>query len=142
MSNGVNAGRLLARLITGGEVAHAALYDPSRLGQAKGAATFVTANAAVATHFVGDRVKGWRRSADDLAPGEGDVVSYGGQLAAAYRDEEGTLHTRSARCTHLGCLVQFNSGERTWDCPCHASRFGLDGRVLNGPAVEPLPPLG
>ena len=61
---------------------------------------------------------------------------------AVFRDDDGKLHERSARCTHLGCIVRFNDAERSWDCPCHGSRFGVDGEVLEGPAVRPLPPAG
>jgi Rieske Fe-S protein len=57
-----------------------------------------------------------------------------------YRDEAGGLHAVSLRCTHLGCLLRFNAAERSWDCPCHGSRFDVDGRVLEGPAVQPLEP--
>ena len=55
-----------------------------------------------------------------------------------YRDPQGTLHAVSSVCTHLGCLVKFNNAEKTWDCPCHGSRFGVDGAVLDGPATRPL----
>jgi Rieske Fe-S protein len=57
-----------------------------------------------------------------------------------YRDDSGQPHALAATCTHLGCIVGFNDAERTWDCPCHGSRFGIDGTVLNGPAVRPLEP--
>jgi Rieske Fe-S protein len=57
---------------------------------------------------------------------------------AVYRDEDGTAHAVSARCTHMGCLVRFNAAETSWDCPCHGSRFDVDGTVLEGPAVRPL----
>jgi Rieske Fe-S protein len=59
---------------------------------------------------------------------------------AAYRDEHGRLHAVSGRCTHLGCLVAWNTAERTWDCPCHGSRFTHDGKVIQGPAVDDLAP--
>jgi Rieske Fe-S protein len=73
--------------------------------------------------------------------GEARVVRHGvhGKVGV-YRDEQGVAHAVSMRCTHLGCLVHFNDAERTWDCPCHGSRFGVDGRVLEGPAVKPLAP--
>lgn len=61
-----------------------------------------------------------------------------GEKLAAYRDENSTLHVVSAVCTHLKCIVQFNNAEKSWDCPCHGSRFALDGSVLEGPAWEPL----
>jgi Rieske Fe-S protein len=57
-----------------------------------------------------------------------------------YRDAQGVLHECSAVCTHLGCVVQWNAGEKSWDCPCHGSRFGIDGAILNGPARQPLAP--
>jgi len=66
------------------------------------------------------------------------VVRRGVHLVAAYRDAEGELHERSAICTHLGCVVHFNSAEATWDCPCHGSRFDTQGRAVNGPASKPL----
>jgi nitrite reductase/ring-hydroxylating ferredoxin subunit len=79
------------------------------------------------------------RSLDDLGPGEGDVVSVNPYMkVAAFRDEEGEIHAVSAACTHLRCVVEFNSADRTWDCPNDGSRYGLDGRVLSGPATEPL----
>ena len=78
------------------------------------------------------------RPLDSLAPGEGDIVGHNGEKVAAYRDEDGALTAVSARCTHLGCQVNWNSAERSWDCPCHGSRFAPDGRVLEGPAVHAL----
>ena len=57
---------------------------------------------------------------------------------AVHRDASGALHERSAYCTHLGCVVAWNGAERTWDCPCHGSRFGVDGAVVHGPAIAPL----
>jgi len=81
------------------------------------------------------------RSAKDLVPGEGGVVTLDGQRVAAYRDADGTLHAVSARCTHLGCTVGWNPGEGTWDCPCHGSRYHADGTVLRGPAEKALTPV-
>lgn len=75
-----------------------------------------------------------------LERGEGTVVRAAGKPCAVHRDDRGELHAVSAVCTHLGCLVAFNNAERTWECPCHGSRFGVDGEVLQGPALEPLEP--
>ncbi|MGN4159672.1 Rieske 2Fe-2S domain-containing protein, partial [Streptomyces sp. NEAU-PBA10] len=61
-----------------------------------------------------------------------------GRRRAVHRAEDGTVRAVSARCTHLGCLVSFNQAETTWECPCHGSRFGTDGAVLQGPATRPL----
>jgi Rieske Fe-S protein len=96
-------------------------------------------NAQVAGRFLGDRVRGgWRESLDEIAQGEGRLLRRGlGQVAAA-RDAEGELHVLSARCTHLGCIVAWNAAEQSWDCPCHGSRFGIDGTVLEGPATAGL----
>jgi len=76
----------------------------------------------------------------ELSPGEGGVIERQGEKLAAFVDPAGELHLYSARCTHLGCTVGWNPGEETFDCPCHGSRFGSDGKVVNGPAARPLPP--
>ena len=77
-------------------------------------------------------------SEDEIAPGQGTLVRSGLTKKAVYRDDQGDLHVRSAVCTHLGCMIAFNSAEKSWDCPCHGSRFGIDGEVLHGPANAPL----
>jgi Rieske Fe-S protein len=74
----------------------------------------------------------------DLLPGEGKVVELRDDKAAVYRDEEGHLHVLSAKCTHMGCIVHWNSAERSWDCPCHGTRFSTEGKVLEGPALTGL----
>jgi glycine/D-amino acid oxidase-like deaminating enzyme/nitrite reductase/ring-hydroxylating ferredoxin subunit len=142
MSGGIMAGRLLGDLITGSPCPWSDLYDPRRiLPVVREGGHFLKHQAQVARHFVGDRLPGPARPpADGLAPGEGAVLSVDGRRCAVYRDEDGQLHAVSARCTHLGCLVAFNATERTWECPCHGSRFDVDGKVLQGPAVRPLDP--
>jgi Rieske Fe-S protein len=74
----------------------------------------------------------------DLGIGEGAVTHHNGTQVAVARDRDGQVHAVSAICTHLGCVVGFNDGDQTWDCPCHGSRFALDGSVLDGPATDPL----
>jgi Rieske Fe-S protein len=97
-------------------------------------------NGKVAIDFVGDRVTpSHEGDPEAVPPGEARVVRDGLGKKGVYRDESGTLHAVSLRCTHLGCLLRFNSAERSWDCPCHGSRFDVDGRVLEGPATRPLP---
>jgi Rieske Fe-S protein len=89
--------------------------------------------------FIGDRVAmRWAGPAGGLAPGRGGIVDIDGEKLAAYRDEDGELHALSPICTHLRCVVGFNQAERTWDCPCHGSRFDVQGEVLRGPATRPL----
>ncbi|MFI2780448.1 FAD-dependent oxidoreductase [Streptomyces sp. ALB3] len=142
MSGGAMAGQLLASTLTGEEPEWAGLYDPRRLwSTVREGATLLKQQADVARHFVGDRLKTTHvDSVAEIAPGSGAVVRVEGRRCAVYRDEDGTAHAVSARCTHLGCLVAFNEAETAWECPCHGSRFGIDGEVLHGPALRPLPP--
>ena len=81
------------------------------------------------------------RSLFDLRPGEGAIVEIDGEKVAAFVDDDKTLYTVSARCQHLGCTVAWNGRGRTWDCPCHGSRYDSKGAVLNGPTTKPLPPV-
>jgi nucleotide-binding universal stress UspA family protein len=76
----------------------------------------------------------------ELGKGEGGIVAVAGSKVAVYRDEKGTTHALSAKCTHMGCTVRWNGTDRTWDCPCHGSRFSPTGEVVEGPASKPLPP--
>jgi len=78
------------------------------------------------------------RSVDDLAPGTGGLVELEGVRVAAFRDDDGAVHVLNPRCTHMGCTVDWNDTDRTWDCPCHGSRFSTDGDVVQGPAAKPL----
>jgi glycine/D-amino acid oxidase-like deaminating enzyme/nitrite reductase/ring-hydroxylating ferredoxin subunit len=142
MTNGAMAGRLLAATITGEELPWAGMYDPRRFSPFREGPSMAAAQAKVGAHFVGDRVRALTRigrSVDSLANGEAAVVRVGARTCAAYRDEDGAVHAVSARCTHLGCLVQFDEVEREWACPCHGSRFSVDGEVVHGPAIKPLP---
>jgi Rieske Fe-S protein len=79
-------------------------------------------------------------TAGGIPPGHARVLPDGVGRKGVYRGLDGTVHAVSLRCTHLGCLLRFNAAERSWDCPCHGSRFAVDGAVLEGPAVHPLSP--
>jgi len=139
MSTGVMAGHLLAASIAGDQLPWAGLYDPRRLHPGREAAPMMKLQAKVARRFVGDRLRSSQAdSVDDIAPGEGAVLRVEGRRCAVYRDDTGALHAVSARCTHLGCIVAFNDAERVWECPCHGSRFAVDGSILQGPASKPL----
>lgn len=81
------------------------------------------------------------RSFFDLRVGEGAVVEVDGEKVAAYLHDDGTTFALSARCQHMGCIVEWNSRARTWDCPCHGSRYQYDGEIINGPTTKPLPPI-
>jgi nitrite reductase/ring-hydroxylating ferredoxin subunit len=139
MTNGVMSGRLLAASIAGEELAWTGLYDPRRLHPVQEAGPMLKLQATVAKHFIGDRFGGSAvGSVADLAPGTGAVLKVDGSRCAVFRDDDGTVHAVSARCTHLGCIVGFNDAERAWECPCHGSRFAVDGSVIQGPANRPL----
>ncbi|MET7370291.1 FAD-dependent oxidoreductase [Streptomyces sp. NPDC005566] len=142
MSGGAMAGQLLASTLTGAEAEWAGLYDPRRLWSTLREGTaLLKQQAEVTRHFVGDRLKTTHvDSVAEIAPGSGAVVRVQGSRCAVYRDMDGMAHAVSARCTHLGCLVAFNEAETAWECPCHGSRFGINGEVLHGPALRPLPP--
>ena len=141
ISNGTAAGLALADLALGRDCPWLAVFDATRLKPGTSTLEIVKENANVAKRFVGDRLAALRApSAEELGPGEGALVREGGETLAAYRDDDGALHLLSPTCTHLGCLVAWNTAERTWDCPCHGSRFASDGAVLEGPAVDPLAP--
>lgn len=146
---GMTAGTLAAMLITddiaGRENPWAGMFSSTRVKPLAEAGRFMTENSRVGVRFFVDRALApGRRDIHDLAPGEGAIVSADGQKVAGYRDDDGALHAVSTRCTHLGCQVAWNAAERSWDCPCHASRFTPDGDILNGPATRPLParPVG
>ena len=143
MTGGTAAGMILSELIVEGESPWADVFDPLRVTPGASAREFVGENATVGARFVGDRLRSLlSRDVDLPAAGEGKVVRQGGRPIAVHRDDEGELHTVSAVCPHLWCLVDWNDAERTWDCPCHGSRFDCDGEVLSGPALEGLSDLG
>jgi glycine/D-amino acid oxidase-like deaminating enzyme/nitrite reductase/ring-hydroxylating ferredoxin subunit len=138
MTNGTLAGTLLADLLQGLHNPWAELYDPRRIELGASAGKLVKENLEVAKELTTGFLRAAGGSPDDLGTGEAGVFLTRHGRTAAFRDEQGTLHAVSARCTHMGCSVRFNDAERSWDCPCHGSRFALDGAVLQGPAVEPL----
>lgn len=116
-----------------------ALYDPSRkrIGAVR---EYVTENLNVARQYGDWLTTGDVQSVKDIAHDSGAIMRRGLHKVAVYRDVEGGLHTCSATCPHLGCIVQWNQSEKTWDCPCHGSRFDQYGKVMNGPANRDLAP--
>lgn len=139
MTHGTIAGRLLTDLIQGHDNAWAALYDPSRkrLGAAK---DFASENANVVVQYASWVTPGETESANDIPRGSGMIMRHGLHKLAVYRDESGEIHAFRAACPHLGCIVEWNKSEQTWDCPCHGSRFDALGHVINGPANRNLTP--
>jgi glycine/D-amino acid oxidase-like deaminating enzyme/nitrite reductase/ring-hydroxylating ferredoxin subunit len=139
MTHGTIAGMLLSDLILGRENPWTELYDPSRK-TASAVADFAEENLNVATQYADLLTPGEVASVDDVANEEGAVIRKGLSKIAAYRDRDGVVHSMSAVCRHLGCIVAWNSAEKTWDCPCHGSRYDARGEVINGPANQGLEP--
>ncbi|MCA1841328.1 MAG: FAD-dependent oxidoreductase [Actinomycetota bacterium] len=141
MTNGTAAAMILADRITGVENPWAKFFDSTRLDVLKSAKEVIKQSAASVDHLLGDRLRTISvPAAQTLRNGEGGLVELDGEKVAAYRDESGALKAVSPACTHMGCLVSFNGAEKTWDCPCHGSRFDLEGKVIQGPAVKDLEP--
>lgn len=117
------------------------MFKPTRKQIVGGLGTIVRENAEYPVHLVMDRLREDRSvTPGSIEPGDGKVLRLDGRHVACHRDDAGTLVMVDAVCTHLGCLVRWNPAERTWDCPCHGSRFAPDGAVIGGPAEEPLEP--
>jgi glycine/D-amino acid oxidase-like deaminating enzyme/nitrite reductase/ring-hydroxylating ferredoxin subunit len=139
LAMGSIAGQILAGHIGGEPNPHAALFSPHRVSL-RGAPTLAQINAKTALDFIGDRLRPTEApGSDDVPVDAARVLADGLGKKGVYRDRTGAVHAVSLRCTHLGCLLRFNGAERSWDCPCHGSRFDVDGAVLEGPAIRPLP---
>jgi Rieske Fe-S protein len=140
MTFGTLAGMMIADAILGRSNPWAELFDPSRKALRRGLWDYLKENADYPYYMIRDRFAGAdARSLRAVKRGDGKIIDRNGAKVAAYRDEAGTVTLRSAICTHLGCAVAWNGAERTWDCPCHGSRFKPSGEVISGPAEAPLP---
>jgi glycine/D-amino acid oxidase-like deaminating enzyme/nitrite reductase/ring-hydroxylating ferredoxin subunit len=140
MTHGTIAGLLLTDLILGRPNPWATLYDPSRK-PISAAPTFIKETANMAGAYVVDWLSGGEvDSVSEIERGCGAVMRRGLSKVAVYRDERGQAHEMSAVCPHLGCIVHWNAAEKSWDCPCHGSRFDKLGKVINGPSNADLEP--
>jgi glycine/D-amino acid oxidase-like deaminating enzyme/nitrite reductase/ring-hydroxylating ferredoxin subunit len=137
MTHGTIAGMIISDAILRRDNPWSALYDPSRT-RSGAALEWLKENVNVALQYTSWLTPGEVESVDQITPGNGAVVVESGSKIAAYRDERGELHKRSAVCPHLGCIVAWNPAASTWDCPCHGSRFDKLGKVINGPAATDL----
>lgn len=129
----------LTEILTSGSSRYEKLFRPSRVKPVAGFSNFVREQADVVSKllsipFDGKKIEG----ISDLAADEGRVVKYEGEKIALYKAPSGELHALDAACSHLYCTVQWNGSEKAWECPCHGSRFGVDGDVLTGPTQKPL----
>jgi glycine/D-amino acid oxidase-like deaminating enzyme/nitrite reductase/ring-hydroxylating ferredoxin subunit len=139
MTAGTVAAELIADAILGRENPWSSLYDAKRLDLRASAAKLVKENAAIGFRFFAQRLsRAEKRSPEELANDEGAIVRVGGLKRAVYKDDAGTTHVLSPVCRHLWCYVEWNAAERSWDCPCHGSRYTGEGKVIQGPSVQDL----
>ncbi|HEY6977019.1 MAG TPA: (2Fe-2S)-binding protein, partial [Chitinophagaceae bacterium] len=133
------AALVLKDLLLTGPNEYTDLFNPNRIKPVAGFAKFVKENLDVAKELVGKifPIEKLEELAD-LAYGEGKVVKFEGHNIALYKDEQGKLYAVNPVCTHLKCTVSWNMVEKTWDCPCHGSRFDWKGKVVTGPATQDL----
>jgi len=139
LTTGVAASLILPDLIAGKNHPWARAYPIKRKLEEPSVVVSYAQDFVGAMKHVVEHVVPEMKTAAGLKPGQGAVVTEKKEKIAAYRDDKGKLYKRLASCTHAGCVVQWNSFERCWDCPCHGSQFAPDGAVLNAPAVTPLP---
>jgi glycine/D-amino acid oxidase-like deaminating enzyme/nitrite reductase/ring-hydroxylating ferredoxin subunit len=129
----------LTDLIVTGKSEYEDLFRPSRIKPVAGFANFVKESADVVQQFIGGMFSREKlNELSELPPGEGRIVKYEGKSLALYKDDNGMLHAVNPACTHIKCTIGWNSVEKSWDCPCHGSRFSVDGEVLTGPARKDL----
>ena len=139
MTFGTLAAIMLSEAILGRQSPWAELFAPSRKAIGHSSWDYLKENADYPYYLIRDRLVGAdARSLRSIKRGEGRIIELGGSKVAAYRDQSGKVTRLSSTCTHLGCTVGWNNAERTWDCPCHGSRFKPSGEVISGPAETPL----
>jgi glycine/D-amino acid oxidase-like deaminating enzyme/nitrite reductase/ring-hydroxylating ferredoxin subunit len=138
MTTGIMAGHLLADYVLNRDNPYKELYSPSRFHADPDLGKAITTNADVAKHLIKGKLEFVPKDPGDVKNGEGSVVMHNGKRAGAYRDENGKLYIVDTTCTHLGCETEWNHAEKTWDCPCHGSRYAYSGEVIEGPALKAL----
>jgi glycine/D-amino acid oxidase-like deaminating enzyme/nitrite reductase/ring-hydroxylating ferredoxin subunit len=141
MTNSTAAANILTDLITKGESPWAPVFNPSRFDIIASGAKLVSENLDVALTLLGGKITPAPKDVD-IKNGEAKVMNIDGEKVGAYRDDQGELHILDITCTHLGCELVWNEAEKTWDCPCHGSRFSFDGVNIEGPAFNPLKHVG
>lgn len=136
---GTLAGKIICDLIVSQNSAYSTLLSPSRIKVAAGIATFIKENAEVVSDFIGKRLDYEHISQlADLAHNEAKVIKWGEKPIGVYKDDKGKIHAVDPVCPHAGCVVGWNSAEKSWDCPCHGGRYACDGKLLTGPAMKGL----
>lgn len=138
MTNGTAAALLFRDMVLDKKNAYQELFTPSRFYATPSLKHFLVENADVVGHLIKGKLDVPIRNIKHLSNDEAAIINVKGQRKGAYRDNEGVMHVVDTTCTHIGCEVEWNAGERTWDCPCHGSRFSYTGEVVEGPAETPL----
>lgn len=138
MTGSMAAAGILADEIAGEPNPYAELFSPSRFDPGMKMKKFFIETADMLKNYIGGYFEVPEKELKNVPPGEGRILTVGGERVGVYRDEDGTLHTVKPVCTHLGCILEWNQDEKSWDCPCHGSRYDYTGHILNSPAVRPL----
>ncbi|MBU8917960.1 FAD-dependent oxidoreductase [Bacillus sp. FJAT-29953] len=138
MTTGIFAGHLLRDYVLGRDNPYKDLYSPHRFNADPELKNVITTNLDVAKHLIKGKIEFVPKDADELVAGEGCSVMFNGKRAGGYKDDNGKLFVVDTTCTHLGCECEWNHAEKTWDCPCHGSRYSFKGEVIEGPAKEGL----
>lgn len=134
MTGAMVSAQLLTGMICGEAPTWAGVFSPQRFHAAASARTLADEAGHALRGLSRPLLEPTRAALEELLPGHGGIVEAQGDKVGAYREENGQLHLIDPRCPHLGCQLEWNPDERTWDCPCHGSRFSFDGQLLDGPA--------
>lgn len=137
MTNSTAAAMIIKDLIVKGENPWTEVYDPARFVPNPSITSFISINADVAANLIAGKLRPVSNDID-IEKGEAKAVEIEGQKMGVYRDEKGQLHTVDTTCTHMGCELKWNDAEKSWDCPCHGSRFTYEGEIVEGPAINEL----
>ncbi|HAM81120.1 FAD-dependent oxidoreductase [Ornithinibacillus bavariensis] len=138
MTNGTIAAKMFSEKIMGQDNPYGELFTPARFQPDPSLRKFASINADVAKHLIKGKLEFTENNIRDLSADEATITRINGKRAGVYKDKDNKVYALDTTCTHMGCEVEWNSGERTWDCPCHGSRFSYTGEVVEGPAKRPL----
>lgn len=138
MTNSTAAALLLSDIVSELKSPYRDVFSPSRFHATPSIKTFLKENTNVASQLIKGKLDTSHKDADDLAPDEGAITTVKGERKGIFKDADGEVFVVDTTCTHVGCEVNWNQAEKTWDCPCHGSRFSYNGEVVEGPAEKPL----